>query len=46
MIRFHRVTKRYGEHLAALDDVTAQIRKGEMVFLSGPSGAGKTTSCG
>lgn len=43
MIRFHRVTKRYAEHLAALDDVTVHIRKGEMVFLSGPSGAGKTT---
>jgi len=42
MIRFHRVSKRYGR-VAALDDVTATIGKGEMVFLAGPSGAGKTT---
>ena len=42
MIRFHRVSKRYGR-VAALEDVTADIGKGEMVFLAGPSGAGKTT---
>ncbi|NLH50612.1 MAG: cell division ATP-binding protein FtsE [Myxococcales bacterium] len=43
MIRFHRVTRRYGPHGMALDDVSVHIAKGEMVFLSGPSGAGKTT---
>jgi len=43
MIRFHRVTKRYGPRVTALADVTVNIAKGEMVFLTGPSGAGKTT---
>jgi cell division transport system ATP-binding protein len=43
MIRFHRVTKRYGPHTYGLRDLSAQIEKSEMVFLTGPSGAGKTT---
>jgi cell division transport system ATP-binding protein len=43
MIRFHRVTKRYGPHTYGLHEVTAHVEKGEMAFLSGPSGAGKTT---
>jgi cell division transport system ATP-binding protein len=43
MIRFHRVTRRYGPHIYGLQDVSVHIEKGEMVFLAGPSGAGKTT---
>ncbi len=43
MIRFHRVTKHYSGRVTALSDVTVNIAKGEMVFLTGPSGAGKTT---
>jgi len=43
MIRFHRVTKQYGPRTVALNDVSVHVRKGEMVFLTGPSGAGKTT---
>jgi len=43
MIRFHRVTKNYGSRIVALDDISVHIDKGEMVFLTGPSGAGKTT---
>ena len=42
MIRFDHVSKRYGA-LAALTDVTFEIKSGEFVFLIGPSGAGKTT---
>ncbi|MDP8225119.1 MAG: cell division ATP-binding protein FtsE [Candidatus Lernaella stagnicola] len=43
MIRFHRVSKKYGRGVVALDDVSVNIGKAEMVFLTGPSGAGKTT---
>lgn len=43
MIRFESVSKRYPRTGAALDDVSFQIRKGEFAFLTGPSGAGKTT---
>ncbi|MHA1569021.1 MAG: cell division ATP-binding protein FtsE [Alphaproteobacteria bacterium] len=43
MIRFNHVTKKYGEKVTALEDITVHVDKGEMVFLTGPSGAGKTT---
>ena len=43
MISFQQVTKRYpGGHLA-LADASLRIEDGEMVVLTGPSGAGKTT---
>lgn len=43
MIRFDHVTKRYPGGYEALKEVTLDIASGEMVFLSGHSGAGKTT---
>jgi cell division transport system ATP-binding protein len=43
LIRFRNVTKHYPRSGTALDDVTFRVRKGEFVFLTGPSGAGKTT---
>ncbi|MEW5806463.1 MAG: cell division ATP-binding protein FtsE [Acidobacteriota bacterium] len=43
MISFHHVSKRYGPHIGALNDVTFSVEKGEFVFITGPSGAGKTT---
>jgi len=43
MITFDRVTKRYGESRDALREVSFTIEKDELVFLTGHSGAGKTT---
>jgi len=40
---FDRVTKRF-DALTALDQVSLQIRRGEMFGLIGPDGAGKTTA--
>jgi cell division transport system ATP-binding protein len=42
MVKFIGVTKTYGE-VIALKDVTFEVKDGEFVFLTGPSGAGKTT---
>ncbi len=43
MITFNHVTKIYERSWKALDDVHFRIDRGEYVFLTGPSGAGKTT---
>lgn len=43
MIRFELVTKTFPTGVTALQDVTFEIGDGELVVISGPSGAGKTT---
>jgi iron(III) transport system ATP-binding protein len=43
-VRLTGLTKRFGEDVAAVRDVTLEIRHGELVSLLGPSGCGKTTT--
>ena len=42
MIEFKNVRKWYGEYLA-LDNINAQVQKGEVLVVCGPSGSGKST---
>lgn len=42
MINFKNVTKRFGG-VIALQDISFSVEDGEFVFITGPSGAGKTT---
>ncbi|WP_299029224.1 ATP-binding cassette domain-containing protein [uncultured Thermanaerothrix sp.] len=43
MIRVHNLTKRFG-HLTAVDNLTFEVKEGEIFSLLGPNGAGKTTT--
>jgi len=43
MLLFNKVTKKYNEHITALDDINFKVDSGEFLFMVGPSGAGKTT---
>ena len=43
MIRFERVSKRYPNGREALSDLSFEVDAGEMVFLTGRSGAGKSS---
>jgi phosphonate transport system ATP-binding protein len=42
-VRVKRLTKRYGDAVTALADVSFSVEPGEFVAVLGPSGAGKTT---
>lgn len=43
MIKVENVTKMFGSH-KAVDDISFEIKKGEIVGFLGPNGAGKTTT--
>jgi cell division transport system ATP-binding protein len=43
MLRLDHVAIRYGEGPEVLHDVNLTLRRGELVFVMGPSGAGKTS---
>ncbi len=42
MIKFEKVNKSYGDY-AALTDIDAEVKRGEVVVVCGPSGSGKST---
>ncbi|MEE8117251.1 MAG: cell division ATP-binding protein FtsE [Gemmatimonadales bacterium] len=44
MIKFHKVSKAYPKGVLALRDVSFHVGKGEFAFLTGHSGAGKSTA--
>ncbi|OIP97985.1 cell division ATP-binding protein FtsE [candidate division WWE3 bacterium CG09_land_8_20_14_0_10_39_24] len=43
MIVFDNVSKKYSDGTLALEDINFSIKGGEFVFITGPSGAGKTS---
>lgn len=43
MIEFDNVSKTYQNKWTALNNISFKIEKGEFVFITGPTGAGKTT---
>jgi osmoprotectant transport system ATP-binding protein len=44
MIRLDGLSKRYADGTVAVDDVTLDVGRGELVMLVGPSGGGKSTT--
>ncbi len=43
MIRIEHLTKRFANDVVALNDIDLEIRRGEFIFVTGSSGAGKSS---
>ncbi len=43
-VTFDHVTKKYGDDVAAVNDLDLEVKDGEFLVLVGPSGCGKTTA--
>ena len=43
MIQLENITKRYRENVPILKKISVSVSEGEMVFVTGHSGAGKTS---
>ena len=44
VITTHKLTKRYGTTIMAVDNLDLEVRRGEVFGFLGPNGAGKTTT--
>jgi ABC-type multidrug transport system ATPase subunit len=44
LIETSELSKRYGEQIVAVDELTMRVRRGEVYGFLGPNGAGKTTT--
>ncbi|PTM56540.1 betaine/proline/choline family ABC transporter ATP-binding protein [Desmospora activa] len=44
MIQFNNIEKTYNDGTVAIQDLTLEVREGELLTLIGPSGCGKTTT--
>ena len=46
MIKLENVTKTYNKTVRAVDDISFEVKGGEIVGFIGPNGSGKTTNQG
>src|SRR5437870_9288931 len=44
VVETHALTKHYGDHIIAVNNLALRVRRGEVYGFLGPNGAGKTTT--